>query len=467
MGITSKFKRAPLSTIIVDRAARQRQDLAIDDGLVDSIKRLGVLNPIIVEEGAALPDGTPQYHLIAGERRLIHSAHAGLRDIPIRLVTELSALEKQIVELDENLRRKDFAWKEEASAIGRIHSLYEQIAEGNGEAWNPTRTSEAIGLKPTMMTIYLRVYNGLDNELVAKATGLREAYNILARRDERAEADAINDIVEGNLEFLAPKPAGPQPLSASGSKSSPATPSAPRILSPEDSILNASFADWAAVYSGPRFNLIHCDFPYGVGVFDGEMAGGGRHESYDDSPDTYWALCGALAKHLDRIMSPSGHMMFWLSADIDIMWKTKDFFRQHAPSLDFLGFPLIWLKSDNTGIVSDPQRRPRHIYEACLFASREDRKIVRTKADAYPAPTNKDYHPSTKPEPMLRHFMEMLVDENTRLLDPTCGSGAALRAAESLGARPENVVGLELDPTHCENARRALRQFRLLRSALK
>lgn len=461
MGITSKFKRALLSTIIVDRAARQRQEIGIDDGLVDSIKRLGVLNPIIVEETSP-----GEYRLIAGERRLIHSAHAGLRDIPIRLVTDLSDLEKQIVELDENLRRKDFVWKEEAAAIGRIHGLYEQIADEAGEAWNATRTSEAIGIKPSLMTIYLRVYNGRDNELVAKATGLREAYNILARKDERAEADAINDIVESNLAFLAPKAAS-LPASAAGAKSSPAAPSGPNIVAPEISILNLPFDEWASTYTGPRFNLIHCDFPYGVGVFDGEMAGGDRHGGYADTADVYWALCASMAKHLDRIMSPSGHMLFWLSADIDIMYKTKDFFRANAPSLDFLGFPLIWLKSDNTGIVSDPQRRPRHIYEACLFASREDRKIVRTKADAYPAPTNKDVHPSTKPEPMLRHFMEMLVDENTRLLDPTCGSGAALRAAESLGARPENVLGLELDATHCENARRALRNFRLLRSAAK
>lgn len=49
--------------------------------------------------------------------------------------------------------------------------------------------------------------------------------------------------------------------------------------------------------------------------------------------------------------------------------------------------------------------------------------------------------------------MRMVIDENTRLLDPTCGSGSALRAARSLGAN--SLVGLELNPEFAANATRA------------
>ena len=48
-----------------------------------------------------------------------------------------------------------------------------------------------------------------------------------------------------------------------------------------------------------------------------------------------------------------------------------------------------------------------------------------------------------KSQAMLEHFMRMVVDEGTRMLDPTCGSGSALRAADRLGAR--EVLGLERD----------------------
>jgi DNA modification methylase len=121
------------------------------------------------------------------------------------------------------------------------------------------------------------------------------------------------------------------------------------------------------------------------------------------------------------------------------------------------------VKSDGTGILPDPERGPRQIYETCLLASRGDRKIVRAVANAYSAPTVRDTHMSEKPEPMLRHFFGMLVDENTIMLDPTCGSGSSLRAAESLGAR--RVLGLEINPEFAGLARNALERSRKLRKA--
>ena len=117
------------------------------------------------------------------------------------------------------------------------------------------------------------------------------------------------------------------------------------------------------------------------------------------------------------------------------------------------------------GILADPNRSPRHVYETALVASQEDRLIVRSVSDTYGAPTDKSHHPSTKPEPVLRHFLAMFIDENSRVLDPTCGSGSALRAAESLGAK--YVLGVESDPEHYAAAQSALRTFRTLRKVAK
>jgi len=48
-----------------------------------------------------------------------------------------------------------------------------------------------------------------------------------------------------------------------------------------------------------------------------------------------------------------------------------------------------------------------------------------------------------KPTAMLRHFMQMIVDEYTFMLDPTCGSANALKAAQALNAG--SVLGIERD----------------------
>jgi DNA modification methylase len=77
--------------------------------------------------------------------------------------------------------------------------------------------------------------------------------------------------------------------------------------------------------------------------------------------------------------------------------------------------------------------------------------IVEAVANLYPAPTDPlRQHLSEKPEPMLRHFFRMFVDDSTSMLDPTCGSGTALRAANELDAA--HVLGLEINPEFAEDA---------------
>ena len=479
--LSHRYKQIPLDQIWLRRSERQRREIDVED-LLPSIGRNGVLVPIIVHEEPG-PNGEP-FRLVAGERRLTASIALRLPFIPARLSSDLAPTELQIVELEENIKRQDLTWLDDCCAIVALHSLYVAM----DPEWTQAQTAEAISLSPAALTKRLRVHEHLANPLVSKSPTLNAAYNIVTKGDERRVADALGDIISGMDEIFEGKPKeqeignlnvsdfedgllyrnsadsgmGVGDASASSPAPRPApAPPVPPVPSEELDILNTSFLEWASGYTGLPFNLIHCDFPYGVNVFSGPLAGRDKWENYDDSRDTYYELINCLCENLDRLMLPSAHLVFWLSADVDIVAATLRHFRERAPSLRFNTFPLIWMKSDNVGLLPDHEREARRIYEVALYASREDRKILRPKSNAYAAPTNKDHHPSTKPEPMLRYFFEMFVDENTRLLDPTCGSGTALRAAESLGAK--TVKGLEMSPEYCKAARDALRTFRLLR----
>lgn len=196
---------------------------------------------------------------------------------------------------------------------------------------------------------------------------------------------------------------------------------------------------------------------------DSDQGNSELYGAYEDTPESYWALLECLARNQDQLLSDSSHMMFWFS--MKFYTETKEFFRQRMPDWTVDGFPLLWLKTDNKGILPDAKRGPRRIYETCFFGSRGDRLIVRAVSNAYGAPTGTKAHQSEKPEPVLRHFMQMFVDEHTRMLDPTCGSGSSLRAAESLKA--SSVFGLELNPEFAEGAKSALKTFRTLRAAAK
>ena len=70
---------------------------------------------------------------------------------------------------------------------------------------------------------------------------------------------------------------------------------------------------------------------------------------------------------------------------------------------------------------------------------------------------------SEKNEAMLRYFFGMFCDEHTAILDPTCGSGSALRAADSLGA--SLIQGLEVNAEYAALAEDAFRKARKLRKA--
>jgi DNA modification methylase len=142
-----------------------------------------------------------------------------------------------------------------------------------------------------------------------------------------------------------------------------------------------------------------------------------------------------------------------------MFWFSMDYYQETFDRLTKMGwkvnrFPLIWMKDDNTGILPDANRGPRRIYETAFFASRGDRKIVRAKSNAFSwAGKDKSIHMSEKPVPMLKHFMEMFVDEYSFVLDPTAGSANSLKAATVLGAG--RVLGLERDEEFYNRAKEA------------
>jgi len=452
-----------LKSVWIDRAKRQRKEVAVED-LLESIPRIGLICPIVVTAEVG-PNNEP-YKLLAGERRFTACSKLQMPTIPARLLSDLAPLEQRVIELEENLRRKDLTWQDQCQAIASIHDV---LAEGKPD-WSYSRTAEQIGYAKEWVRRCSRIAKELHRDNIRGMDTATRAYNMIAREDERVAGDAISNILssanaaasEAIEDILA------ETTTAAASKSAdpldiPAPPVRPLITPAEESVLQQSFLEWAPNYTGEPFNLIHCDFPYGVNVFGGKWSGKQSWYNYNDSADIYIELIQCLCANLDRLMSHSAHLVFWLSGDIKIQAKTLEMFAELAPTLAFCNFPLIWLKSDNVGIMPDPKREPRRIYETALIASREDRFLLKPVSNAIAAQTNKEHHPHTKPEPVLKHFLQMFVDSNTRFLDPTCGGGSSLRAAEALGA--EYVLGLEINDDYVGNARRALHNSRVLRKA--
>jgi ParB family transcriptional regulator, chromosome partitioning protein len=423
------FHLVSLHDISVKRDGRQRRELTDIDTLADSIRRLGLIHPIVV---------TRALELVAGERRFTACSRLGWTQISVQFVDELDPGQLQAIELEENVKRQDIPWQDQVQAIKSYHAL----RAAQTPDWTHHNTGEALGLSPSHITLMINIANEVErgNQLVIDAPQLSVAKGLVRRVLERRDQEVLDKLHES----FHTASAAPQAVA--------------------EDILTVDFIQWVEGTVVPRFNMIHCDFPYGIEADNFNQGGAAAHGGYIDTRDHWHRLMAALAVLTAKFTTPSCHLMFWFA-----MRKGPE--RLYEPTARALGqmgwninpMPLIWSKSDGTGIVPDPERGPRQIYETCFLGSKGDRKIVRAKANAYHCPTDSKFHMSTKPEPMLRHFFEMLVDENTVILDPTCGSGSALRAAESLGAK--YILGLESNPGYAEGARAELARARKLRQA--
>ena len=419
---SDKFGRVRVADIFVGE--RQRKDLGDIPTLAGSMGDLGQLQAVLITSWTE----NGLHKLISGGRRLGAAIARGDEYIDVSFTDERDPIKLKMMEFAENDQRQDVTWLDRMDAVVDIH---EDLVARHGPKWTQEKTAKSLRVKQPLVSDYLGI-----TELVRKGhTELREAPDLatarsMMRRINGRLADAED---EEMAELCSPLIFGYEITEKS-----------------ESPIITDDFTKWAPAYTGPKFNFIHCDFPYGI---DTDKRNQGTsidvHGGYDDSPETYWRLIEALCTNLDRICEDSAHIMFWFS--MRNYQATVDCLSKHF-KIDPL--PLIWVKSDGAGLVPDPLRRPRQIYETCLFGSRGDRKIVTLKSNAHSAPTDRSAdHPSTKPEKMLRHFFEMFVDGNSKVLDPTCGSGTALRAAKSLGA--EYVLGIEKDPDCAEDATRA------------
>lgn len=419
--------------IIVKRDERQRRELPDIDSLAESILRRGQLQPIVVQRDTLL--------LVAGERRLT-AIRKLAKDYPDRhfhvkvaYSDELDPGELQALELEENIKRVDLPWKDNCLAIEAYHSY----RSAEDPEWSQAKTGAALGIDPGEISKRLAVAKELaaGNPLVAAAPKLSTAKGIVQRTGERREAAETSQL----LSMVAPKqgkiaaaaPTGVEELS----KETP--------VSGTGFILNENFLDWSEYYDGRKFNLIHCDFPYGVGMHKSEQGSGAAHGKYEDTPEIYWELVDALLENLDNFCEESAHLLFWFSMDYyeETRERLSTRFRVNP-------FPLVWHKSDGAGIIPDANRGPRRTYETAFLAARGDRKIVRAVTNSVGSPIQRGRHMSEKPQAVLRHYFRMLVDNHSSVLDPTCGSGSAIRAAASAGA--SRYLGLEINKEFAEHA---------------
>jgi len=108
--------------------------------LTESIKALGVLQPILVR-----PKPNGLYEIVYGQRRARAAEKAGLVEVPVT-IRFLSDEEAFTLQLTENLQRKDLSEEEKTRALG-------ELAKRTG--WNAQQIADKLKMSYTWVTKYL------------------------------------------------------------------------------------------------------------------------------------------------------------------------------------------------------------------------------------------------------------------------------------------------------------------------
>lgn len=121
-----------------DDQPRQTFDPTALAELAESLKRFGILQPLVVTE----PDADGVYTLIAGERRLRAAKMAGLAEVPA-LVRTADEAEVAEIALVENIQRENLNPVEEAVAYEEMMQAYGYTQQELSERIGKSRSAVA------------------------------------------------------------------------------------------------------------------------------------------------------------------------------------------------------------------------------------------------------------------------------------------------------------------------------------
>jgi len=429
----------PLSQVLI-KPDRQRQEFdpaALQD-LVTSIEERGLLHPPVLRDESGV------WTLVAGERRMkaiaqIWELGGSFRcdnqqvpagEMPFTNLGDLSDLEAEEAELDENLKRKDLTWQEHAAAVARLHRLRQgQQVEKAVKLQTPitpqTYADTALELLGKSEGAYqdqirkeIIVSKHLANPAIAKAKSADEAFKILKKQEESAK----------NVELA-------RTVGAS-------------FNADLHTLLNVDCLDYmttaADLPEAEKFDVILTDPPYGMGADNFGDAGGkltGIEHRYDDSPEHFTKLMTAWSKLSYNVVKAQAHA--YVFCDIDKFHELKALMQ--AAGWYVFRTPLINHKM-NSGRVPLPDQGPRRQYEIILYAIKGKKQTTHIYPDVISTSADENFsHGAQKPVALYQNLLQRSVRPGDRVLDTFAGSGTIFEAANGFKC---SATGTELNPEY-------------------
>lgn len=369
-----------------------------------------------------------EWFLVAGERRLRAIADiydlggnfkhdntlVPLGQVPFVDLGELDELAREEAEFDENTKRANLTWQEEAAAVRRLAAarskhagvsvLTPEIVREIARTAIPSAAdlpTGALGVHQENTRRQIIVSQHLSDPEVKGAKDVNEAFKILRRKeDTQKRVELAAEVGKTYSAETAHK------------------------------IFHTDALKWMAEAEANQFDVICTDPIFGIGADQFGDSGGhanGAH-FYDDSYETWQKHIAVLAREGFRITKSAAHL--YAFCDITRFEEFKRVLDEEGWNCFRTPFTWHYPNGNRTPWVDfGPQRKTGWI----LYANKGRKPVTRIYPDIITCSADENLgHNAQKPVALFADLLRRSVAPGDKVLDPFAGSGPILPAAQEL-----------------------------------
>jgi DNA modification methylase len=445
----------PLASVVLN-PDRRECDESHCQSLADSISETALAHPIVIDENNVL---------IAGRHRLRALEILGILTLEegkhfTRLST-LTPLQKRILELEENVKRKQLSWQEKTVAIADFHNakIRETVLSRTGEEWLQESSGQLLGVERSnvsyALTMSVFIKNG-DKE-ICEAKQFTDALKIMMkRREENAMARLRSLVQPSQLAIPREKLQSTNPLEVGAlinqsnlqdASNVPVNNSHEPTSLPSFEMVNADCMNYMRECQPSVFDHIVSDPPYGIDMEMLEQENTGMKD-IDRIVDTHdvesnLRLFDLMIPEMYRVVKSNGFVVLWC----DVM----NFVRLHdlmvKAGFKVCRWPLTWIKTHRC-MNQSAQYNFTKSTEIAIIARKGNAILTSPQPVNYIVASNdrKEFdHPFVKPDAIWSWIYKAITIPGQTVFDPFAGVGSSCCSAIRNYLIP---VGCELDPRH-------------------
>ena len=382
---------------------RARKDLGDITELAISIEDHGQITPILITRGN---------ELIAGERRLRACQEAEvLIDVVYR--DQVDDLTMREIELEENVRRKDMTWQENANLVKEITELKQakfgvKSAGPSQVGWSLADTAEAMGKSRSSIS--------MDIQLAEAMEVIPELANAKTADDARKMLNKIEeDLIVAEL--LKRKENEPKAYE----------------FADEDYMLGDAIEELSTI-ADKCCDFADVDTPYGIDLGNvkksqtqtKELKTIGEYQEWDK--EVYLDTCRVVADHVYNILKDNSFCTWWFG--MDYYAPLKEMLMEVGFELDPL--PALWYAGAKAAQTNQPQIYFAKSYDTFFMLRKGKPALAKPgRHNVFECPklnANDKIHPTEKPIDLYDELIKTIVMPGSKGIVPFLGSGNALRA---------------------------------------